>query len=60
MNSVKLMTQGLVSLRGVSYAFEVFKPWFCGEIPSHTVIQNWAMRLGLFLYKRKPEQRNDW
>lgn len=60
MNSIQLVTRGLLSLRGVSYAFEVFKPWFKGDIPSYTVVQNWVLRTGLYLYQQKPEQRKDW
>ena len=60
MNSIKLVTRGLLSLRGVSYAFKVFNHWYKGKIPSHTVVQNWVLRTGLYLYQQKPEQRDDW
>ncbi len=60
MIAIQLVTSGLLSLRGASYAFKLFAPWFNGGIPCHTVIQNWVLRLGLYNLNKAKEKRDDW
>lgn len=60
MIAIQLVTSGLLSLRGASYVFKLFNPWFDGGTPCHTVIQNWVMRLGLYNLKKPKEKRDDW
>ena len=58
--AIKLVVIGLLSLRGVERAFAIFEYSFRCEIPSHTVIQNWVMRYGLYQLKKIPKKRDDW
>jgi hypothetical protein len=60
MLAIQLVTSGLLSLRGASYVFKLFQPWFDGGIPCHTVIQNWVLRLGLYNLNKAKEKRKDW
>ena len=60
MIAIQLVTSGLLSLRGTSYVFKLFEPWFNGGTPCHTVIQNWVLRLGLYNLNKAKEKRNDW
>ena len=60
MVAIQLVTSGLLSLRGASYVFKLFKPWFDGGTPCHTVIQNWVLRLGLYNLNKAKEKRDDW
>lgn len=60
MIAIQLITSGLLSLRGASYVFRLFQPWFDGGTPCHTVIQNWVLRLGLYNLNKAKEKRNDW
>ena len=60
MLAIQLVTSGLLSLRGASYVFRLFQPWFDGGTPCHTVIQNWVLRLGLYNLNKAKEKRDDW
>jgi len=60
MIAIQLVTSGLLSLRGASYVFRLFEPWFNGGTPCHTVIQNWVLRLGLYNLNKVKEKRDDW
>ena len=60
MIAIQLVTSGLISLRGASFVFKLFQPWFDGGTPCHTVIQNWVLRLGLYNLNKAKEKRDDW
>ena len=60
MIAIQLVTSGLLSLRGASYVFVLFEPWFHGGTPCHTVIQNWILRFGLYKLNKIKEVRDDW
>lgn len=60
MLAIQLVTSGLLSLRGASYVFKLFRPWFDGGTPCHTVIQNWVLRLGLYNLNKAKDKRDDW
>jgi hypothetical protein len=60
MIAIQLVTSGLLSLRGTSYVFRLFEPWFKGGTPCYTVIQNWVLRLGLYNLNKVKEKRDDW
>ena len=57
--AIQLVVVGLLSLRGVSRAFSLFKYYFKGGVPCHVVIQNWIMRYGLYKLNKIPEKRDD-
>ena len=59
MIAIQLVTSGLISLRGASFVFKLFQPWFDGGTPCHTVIQNWVLRLGLYNLNKAKEKRDD-
>jgi len=60
MIAIQLVTSGLLSLRGTSYVFKLFEPWFNGGTPCHTVIHHWVLRLGLYNLNKVKEKRDDW
>lgn len=58
--AIHLVVWGLLSLRGTRRAFQLFGEWFSGDLPCHTVIQNWVLRLGLHKLRKGATRRQDW
>jgi hypothetical protein len=54
------MINTLSSLRGTTRILNLFSNWFNGEVPCHTIVQDWVMRYGLYQLLKQPEQRDDW
>lgn len=58
--SIQLVVVALSSLRGTGKILQLFEEWFTGEIPCHTVVQDWIMRYGLYQLRKQPQKRDDW
>lgn len=58
--SIQLVMFGLSSLRGAVRCLNIFSDSSKDKIPSHTTIQNWILRYGLYTLQKVKEHRDDW
>lgn len=58
--SIQLVMFGLSSLRGAVHCLNIFSDSSRDKTPSHTTIQNWILRYGLYALRKAREHRDDW
>lgn len=58
--SIYLITCSLLSLRSVKKTLPLIKYCNSDSLPSHTTIQNWFLRYGLYELSKKAKKRDDW